>query len=159
MVEAKKELVKVEQQCKAAESAARTVTASLDSSQASWAIQRHSLEEGSTQLNIKLVELRKHNEALLNQLESTVLQSKRLQQASTDDGDGKTTGEEGTTLEDPLEKFNKIIRYLRTEKEIATTELEQAQGEVLKLKQTNKHLSESAEELQAEVTRERKIHI
>jgi nucleoprotein TPR len=151
MVQAKKKLVEVEQQLKAAESAVKTLTSTLESSQASWATQQHSLEAESSGLITKLVELREHNEVLLNQLESTVLQSKRLQQTSADEGDGESASEEGTTKDEPLEKLNKIIRYLRTEKEITSTELEQAQGEVHKLKQTNKHLSESAEELRAEV--------
>lgn len=123
-----------------AEQEAVSARAHLQTSEFSWGRQKSEFETQIQRLEAKLDDASKHAEVLLSQLDSVTLQSKRLSEQALAQSSSSSQEHPSTELNEEVDKLNKIVRYVRTERDVAVAEREQAQQELLKLQHSVQRL-------------------
>ncbi|XP_014665092.1 PREDICTED: nucleoprotein TPR-like [Priapulus caudatus] len=142
-----------------AEDAAAKADETLSSKQASWEERERALKSECAQLETRSGELQQHNEVLHAQMEtmSTQMLAVRARGGSADTSLSDTLdmsiGDDG---QKSSEQLLEILRYLRREKEIATTQHEVARADAARQKVRVAQLERQTQELQASIAEERR---
>ncbi|KAK4703148.1 nucleoprotein TPR, partial [Phenoliferia sp. Uapishka_3] len=108
------------------QAAAEVARANLAASESSWTRQKGLLEQEITDLNARTSDLNAQNKVLHTHLESIGAQATRLQQERNNAGADthSNSADVGTSNSDVESTLRELIRYLRSEKELAEFQLD-----------------------------------